>query len=288
MCRYRCAVLTNPRYTFGVNNSLARSATTSNTGTAVVIAMALPCLLTAFALLGACDARTPSDPITAAVASPARPATDRDRDSHRKPAEVLRFFDVTPGMSVLEMFSGGGYYVEVLARIVGPDGTVYAHNNAAHRGFLGDAITMRFRDQRLENVIRVDAEAEAVQLPPASLDAAFLILAYHDVYVRPDQNWPAIDHEAMLDNVFTALKPGAILGVVDHIARPGGDPAEVATALHRIDEGVVIRDIEQAGFVLEDRSGILRNPTDDYQKRVFDPQIRGRTDRFVLRFRKPR
>ncbi len=288
MRRHRCAVLTSPRYTCRVNNSLVRIATAADTGTAGVVAVALPCLLIAFALLGACDARTPSDPIDAAVASPARPATDRDRDFNRKPAEVLRFFAVRPGMTVLEMFSGGGYYVEVLARIVGPGGTVYAHNNAAHRGFLADAIALRFRDRRLANVIRVDAEAEAIQFPPASLDGAFLILAYHDVYVRPDRNWPAIDHAAMLRAVFAALKPGAILGVVDHIARPGGDPAEIATALHRVDEGVVIRDIEQAGFVLEERSGILRNPADDYDKRVFEPQVRGRTDRFVLRFRKPR
>jgi predicted methyltransferase len=270
-----------------VRNPFAKCAAGENPARARTVVAALPALVAGLALLTACDTPAPSDPIDAAVANPDRPATDRDRDLNRKPAEVMRFFDVRPGMTVLEMFSGGGYYVEVLARIVGPEGKVYAHNNSAHRRFLADAIALRFRDQRLANVIRLDTEAEDIQLAPASLDGVFVVLAYHDVYVRPDQNWPAIDRAAMLHAIFDALKPGATLGVVDHIARPGDDPAEIATALHRIDEGVVIRDIEQAGFVLEDRSGILRNPADDYQKRVFDPQIRGRTDRFVLRFRKP-
>lgn len=261
------------------NGSNQRAA--GNRGRYSVIALA------AVLLIAGCGAPPPADPIDAAISSPERPPTDRDRDAGRKPAEVARFFGVSPGMTVLEMFAGGGYYAEVFARIVGTDGKVYCHNNSAHRRFLADAIAARFRDERLPNVVRVDTEAEDIDLPPASVDAALLILAYHDVYVAADENWPEIDHQQMLAAIFEALKPGGVLGVVDHTARPGGDPADVATALHRIDEAVVIRDLERAGFTLEERSGVLRNPSDDYDKRVFDPGVRGRTDRFILRFRKP-
>ena len=250
-------------------------------------------------LLASCNGSapdaTPAD--EQSVASPAayetavsrsdRREADRTRDDGRRPAEVLAFFGIEPGMRVLDMFSGGGYYSELLSYVVGPDGAVSAHNNAAYRGFVGDELTERYADGRLSNVSQLDAENNELTLPDGQFDAVTLVLAYHDIYyVDAENGWPEIDGPALLAEFFRGLKPGGIVGLVDHAA-PTGAPPTTGGTTHRIDSAIVIAEMEAAGFVLDDESDLLRNPNDDLEMNVFDPAVRGSTDRFLLRFRKP-
>ena len=228
-----------------------------------------------------------SDVYTAAVASPERTDADRARDAGRKPAQVLEFFRITPGMTVLDMFSGGGYYTEILASVVGGDGRVVAHSNQAYMGFVGDEFEARYADNRLPNVEILMAENNELALDAERFDAILVILAYQDIYwVAPERGWSKIEVPKLHTELYKSLKPGGVLGVVDHYA-DAGSPRETGGTLHRIDPGIVIAELESAGFVLDDKSDLLRNMEDDHSKGVFDPSIRGNTDRFVLRFKKP-
>jgi len=218
---------------------------------------------------------------------PNRRAADRDRDAGRKPAEVLEFFGIEPGMTVLDMFSGGGYYSELLSYVVGADGRVVSHSNAAYINFVGDEFNERHADGRLVNVEVLMAENNELELSAESFDAVMLILSYHDLfYADPDNSWPKIDGPKFLAEIYKGLKPGGVLGVVDHYAE-AGSPRETGNSVHRIDPGIVMSELQIAGFVLDGKSSVLRSMDDDYSKIVFDPELRGKTDRFVLRFRKP-
>jgi predicted methyltransferase len=232
----------------------------------------------------------PSDAeaIANALKAPGRLPEDLEQDANRKPAEVLAFFGVKPGMTVLDLFSGGGYYTEVLAHLVGPEGRVYAHNNTPYLDFDKDPIAKRYQDPaRLPNVERFIAENNALELPDNKFDFALMSMVYHDVYLADEEHgWTRIDAPKMLAEVFGSLKSGAVLGVIDHVAAPGSPP-ETGNTLHRIDPELLKREITAAGFVLDAESDLLRNPADDHTKPVFDPSIRGKTDRVVLRFRKP-
>ena len=222
-----------------------------------------------------------------AVANPERTDADRERDAARKPAEVLDFFGIRPGMTVLDMFSGGGYYTELLSYVVGPDGRVIAHTNSAYAGFVGDETVNRYADNRLPNVETLLAENNELRLRADVLDAVMLILSYHDIYWVDEANgWPKIDGPKLLAEFMKGLKPVGILAVVDHYAT-AGSPRETGGTLHRIDPQIVISELENAGFVLVHEADFLRNTADDHSKGVFNPEVRGRTDRFVLKFRKP-
>ena len=238
----------------------------------------------------AVDATASDDSVSVyaeAVANPTRLEADYARDAGRKPAEVLEFFGIGAGDTVLDLFSGGGYYSDLLSHVVGPDGRVIAHTNAAYIGFAGDEFEARHAQGRLPNVDVLIAENNELELDDASLDAVIIILGYHDLYyAAPQRGWPKIDVELLLGELHSALKPGGVLGIVDHYAEAGA-PRETGGSVHRIDPAAVIADLQAAGFVLEAQSDVLRNPDDDYSKIVFDPELRGRTDRFVLRFRKP-
>lgn len=223
--------------------------------------------------------------IDAAVSNPARPEADVVRDSTRKPAEVLEFFGIAPGMSVLDIFAGGGYYSEILSYVVGPEGRVTLFNNGGWDGFVGTGVQERLAGDRLPNVESVVAEPAEMAFAPDSYDAALFILGFHDLYYA-DEGWPAIDPEAFLAKIFTSIKPGGILGVVDHAAEPGVSVA-VANTLHRIDPGIIRADMSKAGFVLLEESDILRNPMDNRNLPMSDPSVRGNTDRVVYKFRKP-
>ncbi len=224
----------------------------------------------------------------AALAAPGRLVGDIEQDAQRKPAEVLEFFGVQPGMAVLDLWSGGGYYTELLAAVVGPTGRVVAHNNTPYLTGAGDELAQRFADpQRLANVERLTAENNALELAPGRFDFVLMSAVYHDVYfVNEARGWAEIDGPKLLAELFSGMKPGATLGLIDHAAAPGS-PAETGGTLHRIDPELVKRDFAAAGFVLEAESDLLRNPADDFGKGVFDPAVRGQTDRFVLRFRRP-
>jgi predicted methyltransferase len=224
----------------------------------------------------------------AALAAPGRSPGDLEQDAWRKPAEVLEFFGVRPGMAVLDLFAGAGYFAPLLAAVVGPTGHVVAHNNKAYLDGVGEEFTRLFEGPRaLANAERLTAEGNELELTPGSFDFVLLSAVYHDVYyVNEPRNWPKIDGPRLLAELYAGMKPGATLGLIDHAAAPGS-PAETGGTLHRIDPEIVKRDFAAAGFVLEAESDVLRNPSDDLTKGVFDPAVRRKTDRFVLRFRRP-
>lgn len=233
----------------------------------------------------------PADPIEAAalaaLANPARPAADRARDKARQSAAVLTFFRIAPGMTVLDLWSGGGYYTELLSYVVGASGHVVSHNNTPYLNFAKDDLTARFAPGRLPNVERLLAENNQLQLPAGRFDAVLMTNVYHDIYfVDEKAGWPRIDGPRMLAEVFQSLKPGGVLGVTDHAA-VAGSPPETGGTLHRIDPALLKREITAAGFVLDAESDVLVNPSDDRTKSAFDPSVQGRTDQVVLRFRKP-
>jgi len=226
--------------------------------------------------------------IAAAIADPARPAADREQDAVRKPAGILAFLGVAPGQQVLDAFSAGGYYTELLSRVVGADGGVVAYNNPPYAKFAEKGIAARYADKRLPNVRQVTTEVDELELPPRSLDAALFVMSYHDMYWRPaDGSWARTDPMQMLRKLHAAMKVGGVVVVQDHVAAPGGDVAAVVDKLHRIDPAIVRRDFKAAGFALEAQSDVLAHPDDDHTLGVFDPKIRGRTDQFVMKFRRP-
>ena len=222
-----------------------------------------------------------------AVANDARPEADRARDAGRKPAEVLKFLGITPGMTVLDMFSGGGYYTEILSYTVGDSGRVIAQSNEAYLQFVGDEFEERYLGGRLSNAQVLMAENNELKLEAESLDAILLVLSFHDLfYAAPEQGWPAIDIAAFLAELYSGLRTGGVVGIIDHYAAEGA-PSDTGGTTHRIDPAIVIAMMAEAGFKLDAQSDMLRNPDDDYEKVVFDPEVRGKTDRFVMRFRKP-
>ena len=228
-----------------------------------------------------------ADPIAAAIGSGERPADDRSQDATRQPAAFLAFLGVKPGWHVVDIFSAGGYYTELLSRIVGPKGEVIAYNNPAYAAFSAKEIAARYAGNRLSNVRQLTAEVDALTLEPASLDAAMFVMCYHDLYWRPeDGSWPKTDPKLMLSKLHAALKDDGVVIVQDHVANPGGDTTAVVNKLHRIDPAVVRRDFEAAGFKLDGESATLRHEGDDHTKLVFDPLIRGKTDQIIYRFRK--
>jgi predicted methyltransferase len=227
--------------------------------------------------------------IEAALASTQRPDADRAQDQRRKAGEFLEFLGVGPGQTVLDAFAAGGYYTELLARIVGDSGHVIAYNNPPYAKFAAKGIAARYADGRLPNVEQLTVAVDQLELAPASLDAAIFVMSYHDLYWRPaDGSWPPTDPRQLLGKLYGALKPGGVIVVQDHVAAPGGDASEVVDKLHRIDPGTVRKDFAAAGFEFAGESSMLAHPDDDHTLQVFDPAIRGRTDQFVFRFRKPR
>jgi predicted methyltransferase len=237
-------------------------------------------VLAATAALGA-----PAD-VRTALAAPDRPKEAVALDGVRKPAEVLAFLGLEKGDRVLDYFTGTGYYAEIMAKAVGPKGVVLGWNPAPFAVKAKDRIAAtRAGDPNLSFYA---TPATAFGFPTATYDFAMLHLVYHDAYWESaDFGVPRTDPAALVQALWQAVKPGGIVAVIDHHAAPGGDTRAVVDKLHRIDPAVVRADFEKAGFVLEAQSELLRVPEDDLTKNVFDPAIRGRTDRFVYRFRRP-
>jgi predicted methyltransferase len=226
----------------------------------------------------AASATPPAGEKYAAPVDTGRPPEDAARDADRKPQEVMDFFGITPGQTVVELMAGRGYYAELLSQRVGPNGKVYAHNSPfVLKRFAEEPLTARLARPSLANVERLDTELDAPGLPDG-VDAVVIVLFYHDTY------WQEVDRKAMNDAVFRALKPGGIYGVVDHHAEAGSGDRDVQS-LHRVDAELVKEEILEAGFELDGESDLLRHPEDDRKTNVF--KMRGKTDRFTLRFRKP-
>jgi predicted methyltransferase len=224
--------------------------------------------------------------IAAAVAAPGRPADAVALDAGRKPAEVLAFEGLKRGDHALDLFTGGGYYGEIMARAVGPEGSVLAWNPTPFVDDEGRQALAAIH-QRSANFTAVDSAPDAISLPANRFDFAMIHLNYHDTYYTNRSGSFHMEPAPFLAAVFQALKPGGTIAVVDHVANPGGDTRAVVQAMHRIDPATIRADFERAGFVFDGESDILRNPADDHTKSVFDPAIRGHTDRVVYRFRRP-
>jgi predicted methyltransferase len=225
--------------------------------------------------------------IEASIASTDRTAEDKEQDAWRRPAEVLTFMELRPGVNALDYFAASGYYTELMSRVVGADGKVIAYNNPEYRKFSEDGPVKRYGNNRLPNVTEVTTPVDTVALDPASLDAVLFMQSYHDLYWRPkDGSWPATDAAKALAQLVPALKPGAVVVVVDHVANAGGEPTETVTAMHRIDPAILKRDFEAAGLKFDSESPAFANPADDHKKEVFDKSIRHKTDQVMYKFRK--
>lgn len=254
-------------------------------------AASLPLLTSTHAAFAALPARViskdqikPSEELRKAILeSSRRPEADKKRDADRKPVETMAFYDVKPGMKVAELMTSRGYFTGVLAEAVGDTGKVYGQNNK----WLRD----RFKDgQRplgdlvdkagFKNIIEQDTELEDLQFPQGQLDGIYVVMFYHDLY------WLGANRDAMNASVMAALKPGGVYGIIDHHAAPGMGVTDV-NKNHRIERYVVIDDITKAGFELAEETDLLENAKDPMTTNVFQQELRGRTNQFVLKFKKP-
>lgn len=211
---------------------------------------------------------------------PGRPEADKARDAGRKPAQVLDFLGIEEGMTVVDLVAAAGYYTEVLSHAVGSSGTVYMQNSAASlTGQRGErtaaAINERLANNRLANVERIMRNPDSLGLPDNSLDAAVIALEFHELYLSDNPDAVA-DFLAEMRRV---LKPGGVLGIIEH----SGYPVYDAGPLHRALEAQVVADVQAAGMFVSASSSLLENPDDMRNNMVFDASIRGATDRFVLR-----
>jgi predicted methyltransferase len=232
-------------------------------------------------------AAAPPANITAAVADPARPAADTQRDADRKPAAMLEFAGIKPGMSVADLIPGSGYFTRLFSAAVGPTGKVYAVATAKPADAPADA------PDRSAAVRAIAAEphyanvtVDVVRLKEFSLappvDVIWTSQNYHDIHNVKDLN--VVDFDKA---VFAALKPGGVFIVLDHSA-PAGSGFTDTDTLHRIDEEAVKKEVESAGFKFAGESDVLRNKDDPRTAKVFDAGIRGHTDQFILKFVKPK
>lgn len=246
--------------------------------------------LTAMALLLAPIATAHAAPAdtAAAVSAPGRPQAAVALDEVRRPAEVLTWLGLERGDRVLDYFTGNGYYAEIMARAVGPEGSVVGWNSDAFGGNPQIRAALDGIHSRSPNASFSASTRAAFAMPANSFDFVMLHLVYHDAYWESTQfNLPRIEPSSLTGALFAATKPGGIVAVIDHVAAPGRETRAEVEATHRIDPATIRADFERAGFVFDGESDMLRNAQDNRAVNVFDPAIRGRTDRVVYRFRKP-
>jgi predicted methyltransferase len=238
--------------------------------------------LVCFTLAGHASA---PDRYDAAVAHSGRSADDLKRDPIDHPAEVLRLAGIKPGMRVADVLAGDGYYSELLSYLVGADGKVLLINNKQYDDW-SDGLAARLAGKRLPNVRHLTVDLGRLDLADKSLDAVLLIKVYHDFYwIDETGHWPKIDAGAVLAQVARALKPGGVLLLVDHSAKPGTGTTD-ATPLHRIDEAYAVKEFESHGFKVIAKSDALRRADDPRDQITYKGPMVGKTDRFVLVFRK--
>ena len=229
----------------------------------------------------------PADVAASVAATTSRTEANVKLDEGRKPAELLSFLGLEKGMRVLDMFGANQYWAEIVAPAVGPDGFVVVWQP---NQFLNDKRRATFAEfvGRQKNVLLINSPFEQPLIGVGAYDFILMNLDYHDVYWESaERKISRMEPDVWLQRLYAAAKPGAIVGIIDHIATPGGDTRAVVEKVHRIDPAVVKADFLRAGFVVEGESDLLKNPADDHSLNVFDDKIRGRTDRFVYKFRKP-
>ncbi|HEV7714495.1 MAG TPA: hypothetical protein VGO53_02800 [Steroidobacteraceae bacterium] len=233
------------------------------------------------------QAASVSKAITAAVADANRPDTDKQRDADRKPAETIAFAGIKSGDHVAELLPGRGYFTRIFSKVVGPKGSVLAvappprPNAPAGSPDPAAAVTAIAADPNYKNVKVVVAPITGLTVPEP-VDVVWTSLNYHDIH-----NVPNVDLAAFNKAVFNALKPGGTFIVIDHAAEAGAGVRDTST-LHRIDPATVKTEVTAAGFVLDGESDLLANKADPHTAGVRDPSIQGKTDQFLLKFRKPK
>jgi predicted methyltransferase len=225
--------------------------------------------------------------IAAAVADPARPEADRARDADRKPAELIAFAGIKPGTRMSEFMPGGGYFTRIFSKVVGEKGAVYALVPARAASAPANApdfaapINALAADPNYRNVHVMFLDATVAQPKVDPVDLVWTSLNYHDMHNRPNADLVSFN-KRMLD----ALKPGGLYIVVDHAAQAGSGARDTGT-LHRIDPALVKSEVLAAGFEFVEESNLLRNPADPKDKGVREA-LRGKTDQFIYKFRKPK
>lgn len=225
--------------------------------------------------------------IAAAVAAADRPAEDRALDASRRPAEMLAFAGLEKGDRVLDFTGGAGYYAEIASGAVGPTGQVTIFNPPGFAGRVAEVVAKR--SARLPNIEMVAAHIDEMVLPANHYDLTIFHLVYHDLYWESTQyQLRRSDPARALAKLFAATKPGGAVLVIDHVAAPGRETRAEVEVTHRIDPATIRADFAAAGFTLAAESPLLRVAGDDLTKNVFDPAIRGRTDRVAYRFVRPR
>lgn len=221
--------------------------------------------------------------IAAALASPQRTEADKTADSARKPGETLAFAEIKPGDKVADFVIGGGYFTRILSAAVGPEGQVFAYQPEEFVTYQASYVASLQAVAQLPNVTPLRSPFAELDLPDG-LDAIVTVQNYHDLHLK---HFPADTARTVNAELFKSLKPGGVLLVVDHEALPGSGH-DAADSLHRIDPAIVRQELEAAGFKLDaEEAALLDQPADPKTANVFDPSIRGKTDQFVLRFRKP-
>ena len=240
-------------------------------------------------LASAATDKTPAVPkaVAAAVADPARPQADRDRDADRKPAECIAFAGLAPGQRVADLLPGGGYFTRIFSGVVGPKGEVFAvappkrPDAPPDRPEPSAAVRAIAADEHYKNVTVSVSKVAELELPE-KLDMVWTSQNYHDVHNVKD-----IDVGAFNKKVFESLKPGGIYIVIDHVAEKGSGFTATST-LHRSEPDAVKAEVLAAGFEFAGSSNVISNPSDDHKAAVFEQGIRDKTDRYLLKFRKPR
>jgi predicted methyltransferase len=232
-------------------------------------------------------AQTPSVPafVTKALANPARPDADRKQDGDRKAGELIAFAGLKPGDRILELVPGGGYFTRIFSNVVGPTGHVYelvSTEEMKASAKAADPINAIAADPAFPDVTVFTQPIAAFRVPEP-VDMVWTTQNYHDLH---DTAFGPADIPAFNKAVFAALKPGGVFFVVDHVAAAGDGVRDTQT-MHRIEPAAAKAEIEAAGFVLEAQSDMLHNPDDNHTLIIFNPAIRGKTDKFVFKFRKP-
>jgi predicted methyltransferase len=222
-----------------------------------------------------------------AFAKDDRPESDYEQHTIRKAPEVLAFSGIEPGMTVIDMDASGGVYTEIFSKTVGNGGTVHMQNPPLFDGFSGPAIKARIANDRLANVQQMRTAFDVLSVADASVDVVTWFLGPHELWFYPEGAEKGIlgDPDKAFTEIARVLKSGGHFVALDHKA-PSGSAAETGGTTHRIDRAIVVALATSAGLQLVDESDLLANADDDYTKNVFDPSVRRKTDRFLLKFQK--
>lgn len=224
--------------------------------------------------------------LESALQAPQREVSDRIRDEARKPVEVLDFLGLEAGMKALDVYAAGGYFTYIISKAVGENGVVYAQTPPSDQTYQDNrtemtqaqALDIKIAAGNLHNVIKLPQRMSNLELTANSLDFILLSQILHDYH-----NGSPARAQRLLQQLYDLLKPGGIVGVIDHVGLEGLDNRR----MHRMQKSEAVSDFEAVGFIVEAESDLLHNPRDNYRRSIFDPILNRSTDQFLFRLRKP-